>query len=130
MGIHTEIDVTNIDGALPRMVPVIQSLSQEPGRIPRVKPAPRHASEIKNRDKDVVTSFLVVQHHARLAELIAPEAVADSSGSRKETSHPVARVRCEELAAGLGIVTRPKPTYWMWNRVIGDTIDLDLLRGQ
>jgi uncharacterized membrane protein len=28
------------------------------------------------------------------------------------------------MAAGLAIVSRPKPTYWMWNRVIGDAIDL------
>lgn len=29
-----------------------------------------------------------------------------------------------ELAAGAAILTRPEPTYWMWNRVIGDLVDL------
>ena len=29
-----------------------------------------------------------------------------------------------ELAAGAALLTRPEPTYWMWNRVVGDLVDL------
>lgn len=29
-----------------------------------------------------------------------------------------------ELAAGAALLTRPKPSYWMWNRVLGDLVDL------
>jgi uncharacterized membrane protein len=32
-----------------------------------------------------------------------------------------------ELTQGTGILTRPRPTGWMWSRVVGDALDLSLL---
>jgi hypothetical protein len=32
-----------------------------------------------------------------------------------------------EIAQGLGILIRPRPTAWLWSRVAGDVLDLSLL---
>src|SRR4051794_41614232 len=32
-----------------------------------------------------------------------------------------------ELTQGTGILTRPRPTMWLWSRVAGDAVDLSLL---
>jgi uncharacterized membrane protein len=37
-------------------------------------------------------------------------------------------VGLRELASGIGILTNPKPTAWLWSRVAGDLIDLAVLR--
>jgi uncharacterized membrane protein len=100
------------------------------GARPPIKKAPRHASEIKNRDKDAVTSFLGwFSVGLGIAEVVAPQAVARLIGIDERRHRRLLRAYgVREIAAGVGILTRPKPTYWMWNRVIGDTIDLASLR--
>ena len=96
------------------------------GRKSAVRDAPRHSTEIKNKDKDPLTSLLGwFSIGLGLAEILAPEAVARLIGIHERKHRRLLRLYgIREIAAGLGIVTRPKPTYWMWNRVIGDTIDL------
>ena len=98
--------------------------SNERGLV--VKSAPRHSTEIKNPDKDLLTSFLGwFSIGLGLAEILAPEAVARLIGVHERKHRRLLRLYgVREIAAGLGIIARPKPTYWMWNRVIGDTIDL------
>jgi len=91
-----------------------------------VKGAPWHSSETKNGDKDRVTNFLGwFSIGLGLAEVLAPEAVARLIGVDEERNRRLLRAYgMRELAAGVGILARPKPTYWMWNRVIGDTVDI------
>ena len=109
----------------PRRAPVRQWNSRQNGNH-AVKDAPRHATEIKNRDRDPVTSFLGwFSIGLGVAEVFAPEAVARLIGINERRHRGLLRAYgVRELAAGMGILGRPKPTYWMWNRVIGDTIDL------
>jgi uncharacterized membrane protein len=91
-----------------------------------VKDAPRHYSETDPSEKDPVTNFLGWFSIALgLAEVFAPRQVARLIGVPEDEHTGLLRFYgVRELAAGVGILTRPKPTYWMWNRVIGDTVDL------
>ncbi|HEX6576495.1 MAG TPA: SRPBCC family protein, partial [Gemmatimonadaceae bacterium] len=95
-----------------------------------VKPAPWHSSEFVASEKDPVTNFLGwFSIGLGLAEVFAPQAVARLIGIDEEEHKTLLRAYgVRELAAGFGILTRPKPTYWMWNRVIGDAIDLRSLQ--
>ena len=94
-----------------------------------VKPAPWHSSDYVASEKDPVTNFLGwFSIGLGLAEVFAPNAVARLIGVDEDEHTTLLRAYgVRELAAGVGILTRPKPTYWMWNRVIGDAIDLRTL---
>jgi uncharacterized membrane protein len=64
-----------------------------------------------------------------LAELLAPRQLGRFVGVR---DNPRARLTLRamglrDLAAGTGILVRPRPAGWMWARVAGDAIDLALL---
>lgn len=129
MGIQTEFERT--EGSRPQAGMSRGTTTTRPnGRGRPIKTAPRHASETKNRDKDGVTNFLGwFSIGLGIAEVIAPEAVARLIGVDERRHRTLLRAYgVRELAAGVGILTRPKPTYWMWNRVIGDTIDMASLR--
>jgi uncharacterized membrane protein len=91
-----------------------------------VKDAPVHYSETQKTEKDSVTQFLGwFSVGLGVAELFAPNAVARLIGLQEDEHETLLRAYgMREIAAGVGILTRPKPTYWMWNRVLGDTIDL------
>jgi uncharacterized membrane protein len=91
-----------------------------------LKDAPTHYSESQNTEKDPVTQFLGwFSIGLGVAELFAPRATARLIGLNEDEHTTVLRTYgLREIAAGVGILTRPKPTYWMWNRVLGDTIDL------
>ena len=91
-----------------------------------VKDAPRHYSETDPSEKDLVTNFLGwFSIGLGLAEVFAPRQVARFIGLNEDAHTTLLRsYGVRELAAGVGILTRPKPTYWMWNRVLGDAIDL------
>jgi uncharacterized membrane protein len=93
------------------------------------KDAPRHYTETQRTRKDPLTQSLGWFSVALgAAELLAPRAVARVIGIDEEEHTTLLRsYGIRELAAGVGILTRPKPTYWMWNRVIGDTVDLSSL---
>ena len=95
-----------------------------------VKPAPWHSSDFVASEKDPVTNFLGwFSIGLGLAEVFAPQAVARLIGLKEDEHTTLLRAYgVRELAAGVGILTRPKPTYWMWNRVIGDAVDLKSIR--
>lgn len=90
------------------------------------KDAPEHYTETHGKEKDPLTQFLGwFSIGLGLAEVVAPQAVARLIGVDEDEHSTLLRAYgVRELAAGVGILTRPKPTYWMWNRVIGDAVDL------
>ena len=96
-------------------------------RAPRSwKDAPEHYSETPNW-KDGTTKFLGwFSIGLGLAEIFAPRAVAKLVGIKDEDEYvgTLRQFGVREIAAGLGILARPKPTYWVWSRVGGDAIDL------
>ncbi len=64
-----------------------------------------------------------------LTELLAPRQLGRFIGI-KPLPHRTWTLRAmglRELAAGVGILARPRPTGWMWARVAGDVLDLALL---
>jgi uncharacterized membrane protein len=65
-----------------------------------------------------------------LAQIAAPGKMARLVGvdDDDETIAIMRVVGVREIASGLGILTQPKPTPWMWSRVGGDAMDLALLR--
>jgi uncharacterized membrane protein len=90
------------------------------------KSAPEHYTETRHIEKDAITQFLGwFSIGLGLAEIFAPGGVARAIGIDENEHRTLLRVYgLREMAAGVAIVSRPKPTYWMWNRVIGDAIDL------
>ena len=64
------------------------------------------------------------------AQIAAPGKVARLVGvvADDETIALMRVVGVREIASGLGILTQPKPTPWLWARVGGDAMDLALLR--
>ena len=95
-------------------------------RATRVKTAPDHYTETQKTEKDPITQALGwFSIGLGAAEVFAPGAVARLIGIDEDEHRGVLRAYgIRELAAGFAIVSRPKPTYWMWNRVLGDVVDL------
>lgn len=61
-----------------------------------------------------------------LARTFAPRAVSRMAGISDSKS--MGRLHgLRELASGVGILTQPKPTGWVWGRVGGDALDLAAL---
>jgi hypothetical protein len=93
------------------------------------KDAPEHYSETPDW-KDGTTKFLGwFSIGLGLAELFAPRSVAKLIGIEDEDEYATTlrTFGVREIAAGVGLLTRPKPTYWLWSRVGGDAIDLAFL---
>lgn len=90
------------------------------------KDAPAHYTETQRTEKDPITQSLGWFSIALgAAEVFAPQAVARAIGVDEREHRTLLRsYGLRELAAGIGILSRPKPTYWMWNRVVGDAVDL------
>jgi uncharacterized membrane protein len=63
------------------------------------------------------------------AQLAAPRRLARLIGVKDNDEHSTAMraVGLREIATGVGILARPRPTGWLWGRVVGDAIDLALL---
>jgi uncharacterized membrane protein len=101
------------------------AVSGSNGNYP-VRDAPRHYSETDPSEKDPITNFLGwFSIGLGLAEVFAPRQVARLVGLDEDEHTALLRTYgVRELVAGVGILTRPKPTYWMWNRVLGDAVDL------
>src|SRR4051794_35067271 len=61
-----------------------------------------------------------------LAELAAPRALAQLIGVKDEdkTRNVLRGYGMREIAAGIGILSRPQPAGWLWGRVAGDLLDL------
>jgi uncharacterized membrane protein len=64
-----------------------------------------------------------------LAEVVAPRGIAKLIGVSADSGNRtlLCAVGLREIASGLGILTRPRPTGWLYTRVAGDAMDLALL---
>lgn len=64
-----------------------------------------------------------------LAQVAAPRAVARVIGVRgsPRNRRTIRVIGAREIAAGIGILTRPRPAGWLWTRVGFDVTDLALL---
>jgi uncharacterized membrane protein len=64
-----------------------------------------------------------------LTEIAAPRAVARAIGVRDDERHRNAMLALgiRELISGIGILTQPRSSGWLWARVGGDIVDLALL---
>ena len=130
MGTQHRIDGSGTDFESDRAVPARAGTRATQFADREVKPAPWHSSDFVASEKDPVTNFLGwFSIGLGLAEVFAPHAVARLIGLKEDEHKTLLRAYgVRELAAGVGILTRPKPTYWMWNRVIGDAVDLKSIR--
>uniref|UniRef100_Q022X0 Cyclase/dehydrase n=1 Tax=Solibacter usitatus (strain Ellin6076) TaxID=234267 RepID=Q022X0_SOLUE len=61
-----------------------------------------------------------------LAEVLAPRSVAKAAGTRNHTGW-VRAFGVREIVSGVGILTNPQPSRWVWSRVGGDLLDLAAL---
>ena len=63
------------------------------------------------------------------AQLAAPGLMCRLVGADRRGRAPrvMRAMGARELAQGLGILARPRPTAWLWSRVAGDALDLALL---
>jgi uncharacterized membrane protein len=62
-----------------------------------------------------------------LAEVAAPTGLAKFIGVRENHTGLLRMLGMREIASGIGILTRRKPSGWLWSRVCGDAMDLALL---
>ncbi|MGH8143170.1 MAG: SRPBCC family protein [Steroidobacteraceae bacterium] len=60
-----------------------------------------------------------------VAELVAARSVGRAIGMQRPWTLRALGVR--ELVSGVGILTRPRRSAWLWSRVAGDAMDLGLL---
>jgi uncharacterized membrane protein len=65
-----------------------------------------------------------------IPQILAPGRMARLIGLKDDSRSRfwMRAVGVRELAAATGILTRRRPTGWLWSRVAGDTMDLALLR--
>jgi uncharacterized membrane protein len=61
------------------------------------------------------------------AEILAPQAVARLIGVRRDHNLLLRFYGLREIAAGVGILTQPRPAGPVWSRVAGDIVDLATL---
>jgi uncharacterized membrane protein len=129
MGIEIEREVGTGDGAPPLLGGRKSQLQKRRGSETSVKDVPTHYSETHGREKNALVQFLGwFSVGLGAAELFAPRAVARLIGVDEDEHVGLLRTYgVRELIAGVAILSRPKPTYWMWNRVLGDAIDLGSL---
>jgi uncharacterized membrane protein len=131
MGTEIYRDTGNGNGSRSKVTTPTRRKEVEIGRGAEasVKNAPRHYTETYGKEKDVVTSALGwFSVGLGAAELLAPGAVARLIGVDEDEHRGLLRAfGVRELIAGAAILTRPRPTYWLWNRVLGDAMDLAAL---
>jgi uncharacterized membrane protein len=87
---------------------------------------------VQARDKDTLARFLGwFSIGLGLTQVLAPGGFARFIGVRGDGNDRalVRLVGLRELACGIGILTRPRPSGWVWARVAGDAMDLALLGG-
>jgi hypothetical protein len=88
------------------------------------------AVDVRVRDKDPLAQFLGwFSLGLGTTQLVAPRAVCKLVGARPEGSAPrlMRAMGMRELTQGIGILTRPRPTLWLWSRVAGDAVDVSVL---
>src|SRR2546423_3554996 len=64
-----------------------------------------------------------------VSQLIAPRRLARLIGvsERRHTVNLMRALGARELSAGLALLTRRRPSRWLWARFAGDMIDIGLL---
>jgi uncharacterized membrane protein len=85
---------------------------------------------IRTQDRDGLARFLGwFSIGLGTAQVVAPRALCRVIGAKDDGTPPlVMRVMgVRELAQGSGILVRPRPTMWVWSRVVGDLLDLGAL---
>jgi uncharacterized membrane protein len=85
---------------------------------------------VRARDKDTLAEFLGwFSLGLGTAQLVAPRTLSRLIGASPDGAAPTLMrlMGAREIAHGVGILTRPRPTGWVWSRVGGDAVDLSLL---
>jgi uncharacterized membrane protein len=85
---------------------------------------------VRTRDKDTLAQFLGwFSVGLGAAQVAMPRAMCKLIGSTGEGRAPLAMraMGMRELTQGAGILARPRPTAWLWSRVVGDALDLAAL---
>jgi uncharacterized membrane protein len=85
---------------------------------------------IRTRDKDSLARFLGwFSLGLGSAQILAPKAMCRLVGASGEglSKHLMRAMGVREATQGIGILTRARPTIWVWSRVGGDALDLALL---
>jgi uncharacterized membrane protein len=85
---------------------------------------------IRTHDKDSLAQFLGwFSLGLGTAQLLAPKAMCRLVGASGEglSKHAMRAMGVREATQGIAILTRPRPTTWIWSRVGGDALDLALL---
>jgi hypothetical protein len=88
------------------------------------------ALQVRVRDKDSLAQFLGwFSIGLGTAQVTMPKTLCKIVGASDDGAAPLVMrlVGLRELTQGTGILTRPRPTTWLWSRVGGDTLDLSLL---
>src|SRR4051794_38265301 len=88
------------------------------------------ATDVRARDKDPLAQFLGwFSVGLGSAQLAAPRALCRIAGASADGLAPrvMRAMGARELTQGVGILVRPRPTAWLWSRVVGDAGDLALL---
>jgi uncharacterized membrane protein len=88
------------------------------------------STTVRARDKDELARFLGWFSVALgTAQVTAPKTMCKAIGAEEDGPAPIVMrlMGLRELAQGLGILARPRPTMWLWSRVGGDALDLSLL---
>lgn len=67
-----------------------------------------------------------------MAQVMSPGQVARWVGApdNERTRSAMMAVGLREVSTGVGILAQPRPTTFLWSRVLGDVMDLALLAGQ
>jgi hypothetical protein len=87
-------------------------------------------AQVRVRDKDSLAQFLGwFSIGLGVAEIVAPRLLSRIVGAKPDGVAPgvVRAMGVREVSQGTGILTRPRPTGWLWSRVAGDALDLSLL---
>src|SRR3954465_11909897 len=86
--------------------------------------------QVRVQDKDSLARFLGwFSIGLGTAQLAAPKTMCKLVGADGDGSSPALMrlMGARGLTQGTGILTRPRPTMWLWSRVAGDAVDLTLL---
>jgi uncharacterized membrane protein len=86
--------------------------------------------DVRAQDRDQLARFVGwFSIGLGTAQVVAPRTLSKLVGASGEGIAPrvMRAMGLRELAQGVGILTRPRPTTWVWSRVAGDALDLALL---
>jgi hypothetical protein len=90
----------------------------------------RLGGQVRARDKDTLAQSLGwFSLGLGAAQVTAPRMMCRAIGADDQGASPTVMrvIGAREIATGIGILSRPRPTGWLWTRVAGDILDLSLL---